>query len=66
MFCDPLPLQLLSKIISLKFFDMGLTSLPPIWTMSTNILFFFDVTPNPFNLIEPKLDEINQEKLTIY
>ena len=29
------------KIISLKFFDVGLTSLPPIWTMSTNILFFF-------------------------
>ena len=24
---------------------MGLTSPPPIWTMSINILFFFDVTP---------------------
>ena len=28
-------------------FEMGLTSPPPIWTMSLNILFFvfFDVTP---------------------
>ena len=25
--------KLMSKIISFKFFDMGLTSLPPIWTM---------------------------------
>ena len=33
------------KIISLDFFEMGLTSLPPIWTMSVNILFvFFDGT----------------------
>ena len=24
----------------LSFFEMGLTSLPPIWTMSLNILFF--------------------------
>ena len=29
---------------------MGLTSPPPIWTMSTNILFFlFDVTLNNFS-----------------
>ena len=35
------------KIISFQFFEMGLTSPPPIWTMSVNILFFFfDVTPN--------------------
>ena len=27
------------KIISLQFFEMGLTSFPPIWTMSINILF---------------------------
>ena len=28
------------KIISFKFFEMGLTSLPPIWAMSLNLLFF--------------------------
>ena len=34
------------KIISFQFFEMGVTSLPPIWTMSLNILFvFLDVTP---------------------
>ena len=34
------------KIISFQFFEMGLTSPPPIWTMSVNILFvFLDVTP---------------------
>ena len=26
-------------------FEKGLTSPPPIWTMSLNILFFLDVTP---------------------
>ena len=34
------------KFIYFQFFDMGLTSPPPIWAMSLNILFFFsDVTP---------------------
>ena len=34
------------KIISSQFFEMGLTSLPPIWTMSLNILLlFFGSTP---------------------
>ena len=28
------------KIISFQFFEMGLTSPPPIWTMSVYILFF--------------------------
>ena len=28
------------------FFEMGLTSLPPIWTMSLNILLFsLEITP---------------------
>ena len=31
-------------------FDMGLTSLPPIWTMSLNILFFWGgITQTVFN-----------------
>ena len=29
------------KIISFQFFGMGVTSLPPIWTMSLNRLGFF-------------------------
>ena len=33
------------KIISFKFFKRGLTSLPPIWTMSLNILFVFLTAP---------------------
>ena len=37
MFSDPLPLQLLSQNHFFQFFEMGLTSLPPIWTMSLNI-----------------------------
>ena len=37
---------------------MGLTSLPPTWTMSTNILFFFfEVTPN-------KTTNINDHKIS--
>ena len=37
------------KIISFNFYEMGLTSLPPIWTMSVNILLFFlDGTPYQF------------------
>ena len=37
--------NLCQKIISFNFFDMGLTSLPPVWTMSTNKLVFFYGTP---------------------
>ena len=60
------------KINSLKIFYMGLTSLPPVWTMSTNILvFFFDVTPSVnfkyftaihalfFNSPNPSLQSVN-------
>ena len=46
MFCDPVPLQILSIIICFIFFEMGLTFVLPIWTMSLNILLlFFDGTP---------------------
>ena len=38
---DSLPPQLLSKKHFFSIFWHGVTSPPPIWTMSTNILFFF-------------------------
>ena len=41
MFCDPSLSNFCQKIIYFQFFEMRLTSLPPIWTMSLNILFFF-------------------------
>ena len=41
MFVTPSLLSLCQKIIFFYFFEIGLTSLPPFWTMSLNILFFF-------------------------
>ena len=46
MFVTPSLLSLCQKIIFFYFFfEIGLTSLPPFWTMSLNILFFFGGVP---------------------
>ena len=45
-FVSPSLSNFCQKILSFHFFEMGLTSLPPIWTMSLNILFFLEITPH--------------------
>ena len=53
MFCDPSLSNFCQKIIYFQFFEMELTFLPPIWTMSLNILFVvFKLPLTSFNFIK--------------
>ena len=64
-FVTPSLFNFCQKIISFQFFDMGLTSLPPIWIMSTNILLFF-LRLHQLNWVRYKLNitytSLNQRK----
>ena len=60
MFCAPSLSNFCQKIISFDFFEMGLTSLPPIWMMSLNILFFFRV---PLRTIRCNFKNLYRENL---
>ena len=50
-FVTPSHFSFCQKIIFFYFFEIGLTSLPPFWTMSLNILFFLGGVPLTLHLI---------------